>query len=154
MPYITDPEAARAAPELAVLSVLAHGKEARGFDIACAVFAAAADLDSERSALYTDLAYDAISAAARAALEELMEAGKWEWKSPFAKKYVAIGKAEGKAEGNTEGRVSSLLTILDARGFAITDDVRAKILTCSDPAVLDRWLRVAVTAVAIDEVFA
>jgi hypothetical protein len=44
-----------------------------------------------------------------------------------------------------------LIAVLAARGFALSDDLRAKILDCQDPAVLDRWITQAVTAASPGE---
>jgi len=140
VPRVTKIEQARQAPELAVLSVLAHGGEDIGLDIALATIAAAAGLDNERAALYTDLAYAALNHAARAALEEDMDIRNWEWKSPFVKKWVAFGKAE------------DVLAILDARGIHTDEETRARIRGCTDPVVLDHWVRRAATADALADV--
>lgn len=65
----------------------------------------------------------------------------------------AAGRAEGKAEGKVEGKAESLLTILEARGIAVTAQQRRRILATTKPALLNRWLRRAVTAASLDEVW-
>ena len=101
IPEITDEDAARADPELAVLSAVAHGfdpdsrKAAR---IAAAAHNASNNLDEERSQLYSDLVLAALSAAARQELQA-MDLATYEYQSAFAKRCVAKGRAEGKAEG-------------------------------------------------------
>ncbi len=70
---MTDPAVAAADPELAVLSVMAHGRDA---DIAATVRIAVAaqavteGLDEERSRLYLDLILASLSEAARPDLPE------------------------------------------------------------------------------------
>ncbi|EYF00150.1 hypothetical protein [Chondromyces apiculatus] len=54
---MTAPDEARAAPELAVLSVMAHGQSEAGAAVALAFLEADADLDEERRSVYTDLAH-------------------------------------------------------------------------------------------------
>lgn len=56
IPVITDFEAARRSPELAVLSVAAHGHEPGAEHIALAALHASRDLDSDRELLYPDFA--------------------------------------------------------------------------------------------------
>jgi hypothetical protein len=58
----------------------------------------------------------------------------------------AEGRLEGKIEGKIEGKAESVLTILEARGVRVTKALRAKILSCTDAALLERWLRSAASA--------
>ena len=62
----------------------------------------------------------------------------------------AEGRTEGRAEGLTQGEAvgeaRAILTLLDARGIAVSEAVRARILACTDLATLDRWVRRAATA--------
>jgi hypothetical protein len=53
----------------------------------------------------------------------------------------AAGKAEGLAAGKAEG----VLSVLVARGLRVTEEQRTQVLACTDLAVLDGWLRAAVT---------
>jgi len=45
----------------------------------------------------------------------------------------------------------SVLTVLDARGFVVTDAQRAQVLACRDAETLVQWQRRAVTAATTDE---
>ena len=81
-----------------------------------------------------------------------MASGKWEYQSDFAKRYIALGRAEGVAEGKAQGRADAILAILAARHIAVPDDIRARIASCSELPVLDRWLARAVTAASAGEV--
>jgi hypothetical protein len=83
---------ARASPELAVLSVAAHGSDQGAEKIALAALGAADSLDSERGELYGDFIYLFLSDAVRVATEVLMQ-GNYEFKSDFARGYVAAGEA-------------------------------------------------------------
>ena len=69
----------------------------------------------------------------------------YEYKSDFARKYVAEGKAEeaGKA----------VLLVLEARGIAVPEEVRARISGCDDVSLLETWVRRAATVDSIDELF-
>lgn len=58
-------------------------------------------------------------------------------------------RVEGKAEGRAEG----LITVLEARGLDLSTEQKARILACTDFAVLDRWLRRAVSIGTVEELF-
>ena len=150
IPYITDEEEAKRAPELAVLSVLAHGREPDPMRLAVPALAAVATLARDSGVLYSDVIYEVLGPAAKAALEEQMDIRKYEFQSDFAKKHQAKGREEGRAEG----RVASLLAILDARGLAVSAAEQETIAGCTDDALLTRWIRKAVTAATVAEVFA
>ena len=62
-------------------------------------------------------------------------------------------RREGHQEGHREGQQQALLTLLAARGFALPDQVRARILACSDQADLTRWIFRAATATALHDIF-
>ena len=58
-----------------------------------------------------------------------------------------------REEGREEGRASAVLGVLAARGWAVPEDLRARVLACRDAALLDTWLRRGVTCGSIDAVF-
>ena len=72
----------------------------------------------------------------------------YEYQSDFAKKYVAQGRAEGRAEGTAQ----ALLTVLQARGVAVPEAIRERILAQKDPEQLKRWLEKATVATSITAV--
>jgi hypothetical protein len=107
VPEITDEAQAQTDPELAVLSAMAHGRDAdagKSARIALAAQWASLGLDEDRSQLYFDLVMASLSEAARRELQT-MDPAKYEYQSEFAKRYVAQGRLEGKAEGKAEGKV-------------------------------------------------
>lgn len=61
---------------------------------------------------------------------------------------------QGKAEGEASGRARAVLAILDARRVEVPEDARALITECSDLDQLDTWVRRAVTATSIHDLFA
>ncbi|MBL9100359.1 MAG: hypothetical protein JNL82_05350 [Myxococcales bacterium] len=151
---ITDLDEARRSPELAVLSVAAHGREPGAEHIAFAALCAVRDLDNERSFLYPDFIHALLGDVARAALEKLMDIRNYEYRSEFARKYYFQGKDEGKAEGLTEGLAKALLALLAQRGLAVDEPARARITACADPAELQRWLTRVLDARSLADVFA
>jgi hypothetical protein len=50
------------------------------------------------------------------------------------------------------GEARAVLTVLDARGVAVTADIRDRILDCTDVDQLDTWLRRAGTAATAGDV--
>lgn len=55
---------------------------------------------------------------------------------------LSLARSEGKAEGKAE----AVLFILRTRGLAVSAAEQAKVLACTDAAVLEGWLRAAITA--------
>ena len=98
VPVVRDAEVAKRDPELAVLSVMAHGKDEPelAVQIAAAAFEACRGLDDERALLCLDLVGISLGAIARAAFQDLMGNGTYEFQSDFAKKHRAAGKEEGR----------------------------------------------------------
>jgi hypothetical protein len=72
-----------------------------------------------------------------------MASGTWEYQSNFARRMLAQGRAEGRAE--------ALLAVLAARHIEVPADARARILACTDIAVLDQWLARAVSASSLGD---
>ena len=62
------------------------------------------------------------------------------------------GKAEGRAEGKAEGIAHAVLAVLQARGIAVSETARSRILSCTDVAVLDGWIVRAATASSAAEI--
>src|SRR4051812_17962091 len=142
VPVVTDPGEAARRPELGVLSALAHGDTEQGATIAAAVLPAIRELDEDRVRFYHDLVYNSLNEAARRSLEAMMKG--YEYQSDFAKKYVAQGRVEAAAR--------DVLTVLEARGLAVPDAARERILSQKDPERLERWLKKAAVAASVDAV--
>lgn len=128
VPVVTDARVAQQNPELAVLSAMAHGRDAnvtRAIDIAAAAQRAASGLDLDRSRIYLDLIMNSLGEAARRALTD-MDPRKYVFQSDFARRYIALGRAEGieegRSEGRTEGRAALILRQL-ANRFGSLDPV-------------------------------
>ncbi|WUI01496.1 hypothetical protein OHR68_06650 [Spirillospora sp. NBC_00431] len=75
-----------------------------------------------------------------------MDIKNYEWQSDWAKSHNAQGKAEGEAE--------MLLVMLEARGVAVPNDVRERVMACSDTEQLKHWGRRAAVIDSADELFA
>jgi hypothetical protein len=122
IPRLTSLADARDAPELAVLSALAHGEGLEGQGVLNAMLAGLGVLPDDTARLYYDLITSRLSAAARQALEDEMNRGGYEYQSEFARKYYGQGKSEGLAEGITQGKAqeaSRLILRLLARRLGL-----------------------------------
>ncbi len=162
VPVVTEFEAARADPELAVLAALAHARDdsplARA--VADVALAASAALDDDRATFYFDVIANVLSEATRKALLE-MHAGKYEYQSEFAKRYFGQGLAEGEAKGEARGesrgeargRIALLLRQLTHRFGTLPPRLEQQLRDAS-VAELDTYAERVLDAATLDEVFA
>jgi hypothetical protein len=60
-------------------------------------------------------------------------------------------RQEGRDEGRVEEAARNLLTVLRARGIAVPDAARERILAEKEPARLERWIEKAVIAASLAE---
>lgn len=148
VPEITDDVRAKSEPELAVLSAMTYGRHGdthKASRIAVAALAAAAGLDPDRMRLYGDMVLESISESVRRSLE--MKSSEYEYKSDFAREYIAKGKAEGEARG----RAALLLKLLQLKLGPLPDAVTARVQSASI-AELEAWAERVLNATSIDEV--
>jgi hypothetical protein len=127
------------------LSAIAHSEHPERDLIFHALLTALDSVDQDHAARYTDLVLTVLPKAARDHLEALMTAGTYEYKSDFARRYLAEGRAEGE--------VRALLAILNTRGIPVPEDARARITGCTDLDQLDTLIRRAITATTIQDLF-
>ncbi|MEM7154135.1 MAG: Rpn family recombination-promoting nuclease/putative transposase [Myxococcota bacterium] len=66
---------------------------------------------------------------------------------------LAKGEAKGRIKGRAKGIAEMVERLLDNRGLALTEELRARLADCEDQALLQRWFDRAVTAATLDEVF-
>ncbi len=135
IPVITDPAEARRNPELAVLSLIAHGDEPGAEHIAVAAIDGAQVLDNDRAAIYLDAVFARLGEDARAALETLMQTGHYEFQSDIARSWFSKGKAEGEAKGEAK----LLLQLMELRGLEVTAPIRERILGTTDCTQIEAW---------------
>ncbi len=153
VPVVTDVGPAGAGPEWAVLSAMAHGADPARSKVLDALLAALAGVDEQRATLYLDVVLAALPLAARSYLEMLMTTQAHEYQSDFARRYFFQGEAKGEAQGEAKGEARAVLGVLDARGVDVPADARIRITECRDLDQLDIWVRRAVTANSIQDLF-
>lgn len=147
MPLITDPDQARASPELAVLSAVAHPDEADDEPVLEAMLAGLATLDQDRARVYLSYVISSLPAVTVKRLEEMMTTIQdFDY---LGKKYFS----HWMDKGEVRGEVKSIFSVLDARGLEISDDARERIRQCEDPDQLIDWVRKAAVVTSADELF-
>ena len=99
VPVVTDLQKAESNVELAVLSLIEHGRSS-GVDlaarIASAAIVASAGLDAERFKLYFDIVSCHLPAGVRWETSTAMNSFGYEYRSEFARHCIAEGRAEGQ----------------------------------------------------------
>lgn len=145
VPVVTDLEQVREAPELAVLSAAAWSTHPDHRKILYTLAVALSTADREKAVRYSEIVLAVLPAAARSYWEELMTAQIFEFQSDYARRL--------KAEGRAEGEASAVLEVLEARGFDVPDEVRDRVMACSDLDQLKVWVRRAAVIPTIDELF-
>jgi len=151
VPEITDEAHARADPELAVLSAMAHGQDAdieKSIRIAFAAQMASMGLDEDRSRLYFDLVLNSLSEAARRALQD-MNPATYEYQSDFCRGLFA----QGCAEGERSGRAALIVRQLTLRFGPLGTEVQGRIAAASIPE-MDALAERLLTARTVQEALA
>lgn len=59
--------------------------------------------------------------------------------------------SQGLAEGEARGEAKALLTILAERGLTLTEVQQRRVIECADLAMLDHWLKRALSAASVDD---
>jgi hypothetical protein len=62
------------------------------------------------------------------------------------------GRAEARTEARAEAQANAVLTVLRARGIAVPDAARTRILAQKDLQRLERWLEKASVAASVGDV--
>jgi hypothetical protein len=135
VPVVTDEALATKETELAILSALSHGNGPDGLGVVLVALGALGRFDQEHAAVYFQIIYDGLREPMQRALEAFVMERQSEGKAtfpPFAQQLIDRGKLDGKRD--------ALLRLIARVGIALAEDERARILSCTDPATLDRWV--------------
>jgi hypothetical protein len=145
VPVVTDPAQVRETPELAVLSAAAKATHSDHMKILHTLAVGLEAADREKAVRYAEIVLAVLPAAARSYWEELMTAQTFEFQSDYARRL--------KAEGEARGEAKALLAVLDGRGFEVPEDIRSRIMACSEPEQLLTWAHRAAAVRTLDELF-
>lgn len=164
VPLVTDPAQAQASPELAVLSVIAHGGEPGVVEVGRVAIDAIANVDESRKRLYTDLIFSKVAPEFSRILKEYA-VENWEPQSEFLRELNAKARAEALVEGEAIGEVRgvaigevrgvaigvcrTLRAVLHHRFGALTPEQEER-LQAASLDTLDRWTSRALTAPSIE----
>ena len=159
IPVIDEIPAALGHPGMTILSAVMHAFTPLALAAARMAMAALSEVPAEHRRCFRDLVCNSLS-------EEQMS--QLEATNPFTKTYddyelSAFEKrgwqyTRGVREGREEGRqqvcgtlAETLLAQLQGRGFTLEPSDRSRILACTDPAVLSRWLLRANVVASVSE---
>ena len=117
---------------MAVLSGLVHGNRSNGSAATLAALEALGMLPEHLANVCYDLIRGSLSEAARRALEDEMQSGKYEYRTEFARRYFGEGLQEGRQEGHLGGVRAVVLSLVDRHG-AVSAELRSRVEACADP---------------------
>jgi len=58
------------------------------------------------------------------------------------------------AEGEAKGEARAVLRVLGARGIAVSESLRERVMACAELAMLETWLDRSLTVTSAEELFA
>ncbi|MFJ9678221.1 hypothetical protein ACIRP2_09225 [Streptomyces sp. NPDC101194] len=76
------------------------------------------------------------------------------FRSETSQRLRSEARAMGRAEGRAMARAEDILRILSKRGIAVSEQVRERVVSCSDLDVLSEWLDRSLTAEVAEDLFA
>lgn len=150
VPAIVDLADAANDVELTVLSALIHRESERSGAILNVLAHAMSKLDVPDAKQLTELiSADLTGASAQIHWRELVLTQEYPYQSELAE-YL---RSEGEAKGEAKGEANMLLRVLRARGIEVSEDVEARIRSCTDSGTLATWAQRAVTVDSAEEIF-
>ncbi|MDX6741317.1 hypothetical protein [Actinocorallia sp. A-T 12471] len=148
LPVITDPAEAADHIEIAMFSVQAHGQTHP--NTINAFTEALKKFPQEQSEAYANFCWNISSTAVRTTLEAVMKNAT---EFPLSARIIDEARPEIIAEARPEIEAEAVLTVLKARGVAVDDAARERVLGCTDLATLRGWLQASATATSVDDLF-
>ncbi|MDX2675609.1 hypothetical protein [Streptomyces soliscabiei] len=150
VPLIATEEEARRDPPLAALSAMTHGRGRQAAAILESLAAALKDIDRDSAAVLVQFVDSCLADdQVRKMWRDLMTAMQYFWRHPLAEEV----REEGREEGRVRERAAMILRILEWRGVAVPDEVRARVEACTDSDQLAVWSERAVHATSVDDLF-
>ncbi|MEV0353616.1 hypothetical protein AB0H88_48370 [Nonomuraea sp. NPDC050680] len=149
-PVITDVAEAVGNIGLAAISAITQSKHPLIADILATLTEALNSLDPDVARRYAEYVTVALTGNAQKEMERLMATETYVYQGEYAQSLLAKGVAKGRVEEDIE----CLLMVLETRGMALSDGDRERITTCGDIARLRLWMKRAVLASTVEEIFA
>ncbi|MEV0176802.1 hypothetical protein AB0I00_37530 [Streptomyces sp. NPDC050803] len=165
LPVVTDERTVEENVAMAAFSAMAHSRSPQGLAILEPLARVLAGMDNKKAANYF---YDILDQG----LGKTRAGAKWREIMSFVSYFPgrgtvretaylegktegeAKGEAKGEARGEARGEAKSVLRNLTNRGIPVSEDVRARISSCTDLDLLDTWLDRSVTVTRAEELFA
>jgi hypothetical protein len=148
-PVITDVAQALDNIGLAIISTVTKGEDPQINAIIAAVDQALNHIDPEKAWRYARYINLSLYGTAQKEWERRMSMMTYPYQGEYAESLLAEGETRGKAEGEAR----ALLKVLEARGIAVSDQVREHVMACQDIAVLDAWLGRALVIESAERLF-
>ncbi|MFJ1694900.1 hypothetical protein ACIOHC_07045 [Streptomyces sp. NPDC088252] len=75
------------------------------------------------------------------------------WSAHHTRRCTGFFRSETSERLRAEGRAEDILRILSKRGIAVSEQVRERVVSCSDPDVPGEWLDRSLTAEVAEDLF-
>jgi hypothetical protein len=145
-PVITDVARAIGNIGLAVVSAITHSNDPQVNAILATLTEALDSIDPTSARRYAEYVAVALTGSPQKEMERLMATETYLYQGEYAQSLISRGKAEGEAK--------AVLTLLDFRDIALSEEDRARIMATTDLAVLERWIQRASFVNTVEELFA
>ncbi|TDB96873.1 hypothetical protein E1267_40455 [Nonomuraea longispora] len=152
-PLITDVAEALGNIGLAVISAVTKAQDPLIKEVLSTLDAALSKIDQKLAGRYGQYIYVSLTGVAQKEWGNLMAMLTHPYQGEFAESLLAEGEAKGQAIGEAIGEAKLLQMLLKARGIEVSEEVRARITSCMDTAVLEEWFQRALTADCAEQVF-
>jgi hypothetical protein len=154
VPLVVDEHEAAAHPARVLFSAICHAADTEVDAMFPALLTALDALAPTLKIFYNDQVIGGLPAAARDRWEAFLMTttlGR-RYRTERYNEIDAAAEARGQAHGEAIGQARSVLGVLEARGLPVPDEIREKILACTDLDELDIWLRRAVTVTTAEDI--
>lgn len=116
-----------------------------------------ATIDEDQAKGYAKTLIEVLPQPAKTYLENLMATATYPYQDAFSRmeeRGIERGREEGREEGVAIGEARMLVRMLTMNGFDLTDELRQRVLTCTDTAQIEAWADALATAESVEDVFA
>ncbi|WP_312018545.1 hypothetical protein [Streptomyces sp. I05A-00742] len=150
-PKIIDKEEAAQNLALATFSAMAHGRDPAVDDILDALARALGTADEEDVVFYAEMLESGLGdTRAAKTWRKLVKIHTY---FPGRGTLIEETLEQGRVEGQAKERAETVLRMLERREVAVPDEVRERVLGCSDLETLGRWLDRAFTVTNAEDLF-
>jgi hypothetical protein len=165
IPVITDPATVLRDPSLALLSALSHDEGKHGREVVLTFEQTLVQSSHELAKLFFNVVYNHVREPLKRAIEAMLmeqniESSDGElpgWAQALIKRGMIAGERNGERNGELRGELKATRSMLQRQlkraKIELTEEQRARIETCSDMTMLDRWTENVIGAKTAADVF-